>query len=226
MSSDGDDRRDLLAANYARMGSEDYRGRWQLTNRGNQAALAERQRVFGDLLRSFSSTSDSLLLDLGCGGASMLPAFDDLPKIGVDLLFERLHSANHDLAGRLANADGSALPFRSESFAVVTLFTVLSSVQDSSVRRRIADEIDRTLVAGGIVVFYDMRLPNPANRFTRPIHVQQWRALFPAYTGSVRSLTVLPPLARRMGPATKYGYRMASWAPFMRSHLAGVLRKP
>jgi len=226
VDNDDGDRRDHLAANYARMGSEEYRGRWHMANPGNQAAFAERQLVFGKLLGSASPPSASLLLDLGCGGASLLPAFDDIPKVGVDLLFERLDAADHSLVGRLTNADGSALPFRDGAFGVVTLFTMISSVQDSAIRRRIADEIDRTLVPGGIVVFYDMRLPNPGNRFTRPVLRRQWRALFPTYTGSIQSLTVLPPVARRMGRATTVAYRVASWAPFMRSHLAGVLRKP
>ena len=219
-------RRDDLAANYARMGTDEYRGRWHMANPGNQVAFAERQRIFGELLESRLPEPGSLLLDLGCGGASLLPAFNEVPKIGVDLLFERLVSADHSLAGCLANADGSALPFRNCSFGLVTLFTMMSSVQDPSVRHAIAQEIDRTLVPGGIVVFYDMRIPNPTNRFTRPVSRRQWRALFPTYADSMRSLTVLPPLARRMGRTTPYSYPLVARAPFMRSHLAGVLCKP
>jgi len=39
-------------------------------------------------------------------------------------------------------------------------------------------------------------------------------------------VTLLPPLARRLGPATPLAYPVLAALPPLRSHLIGLLRKP
>ena len=55
---------------------------------------------------------------------------------------------------------------------------------------------------------------------------RDWTELFPSYRAEVRSLTVAPPLARRLGGATGTLYPLLARVPLVRSHLAGVLVKP
>ena len=50
--------------------------------------------------------------------------------------------------------------------------------------------------------------------------------LFAGFRGHWTSLTLLPPLARRLGPLTPFAYpALAAIAP-LRTHLLGVLIKP
>jgi ubiquinone/menaquinone biosynthesis C-methylase UbiE len=86
-------------------------------------------------------------------------------------------------------------------------------------------EAARVVRPGGVVLWYDLRLPNPANHAIRPIGRARLRALFPGFAGRVRSLTVVPPLARRLGRVTRPAYRALAAVPFLRSHLFAELEK-
>ena len=226
MNSSDHKRRVQLTEHYERITSDEYGSRWSLSNPGNRASLAERQRYFEADIRQHLTFQRGRLLDLGCGSASVVPALGSFDVIGVDLLFERLHHADHPTAGSLVNADGSSLPFPDESFETVALFTTLSSVTDPEVRKMIAVEIERVLRPGGLLVWYDFRHPSPGNRAVRPIGKSELRRLFPAFEQHVRTMTLLPPLARRLGRWTDATYPRLTLVPILRSHIGGVLVKP
>ena len=203
--------------------------RWSGENPGNQALVAEREDALDRLLSGWHRPAHELtLLDLGCGSATLLPPrLAGARRIGMDLLFERVHaSRTNDPDQNLLCADGAHLPFRAESFDVVVLSTVLSSVRERMVRECIAVECTRVLCDGGAILWYDMRLPNPLNRSTSPLGRRTVEALFPSFDPSWRSVTLLPPLARRLGPVTNTTYPALAHLPFLRSHLAGLLVKP
>ena len=52
------------------------------------------------------------------------------------------------------------------------------------------------------------------------------RALFPGLKGDLTGVTLVPPLARRLGPLTPIAYPVLASMPPLRSHLLGLLRKP
>ena len=52
-----------------------------------------------------------------------------------------------------------------------------------------------------------------------------FRELFGDLEGKLESVTVIPPLARRLGPLTAPGYPLLAALPPMRSHLLGLLLK-
>jgi hypothetical protein len=79
---------------------------------------------------------------------------------------------------------------------------------------------------GGGLLWYDFRYDNPANANVRGVTERRVRELFPGLDGRLYSVTVLPPLVRRLGPLTSIAYPVLSKAPALRSHLMGLLRKP
>lgn len=220
------DRRQQLAVHYERIMSEGYSSRWALSNVGNQASLAEREVFFEALLRSKLVFASGRVLDLGCGRTSVIPGLDRFEIVGLDLLFDRLQHVDHPDSGSLVNADGCALPFFDESFEVVALFTTLSSVTDISARHQIAREVQRVLKPGGVVIWYDFRYPSPTNRAVGPIGRRKLAVLFPTLDLTVQSITLLPPIARRLGRKTLSRYQALVRLPVLRSHLGGVLVKP
>lgn len=52
-------------------------------------------------------------------------------------------------------------------------------------------------------MWYDTRMPNVLNRNTRAIKRQQVVGLFPRYATEIRSITVIPQIARQLAVRTK-----------------------
>jgi hypothetical protein len=90
----------------------------------------------------------------------------------------------------------------------------------------VAREIDRVLAHGGAIVWYDFRYNNPWNPHVRGMRRQNIQSLFPGYTLHLKTLTLLPPLARRLGHLTSSLYPLLSSLPFLRTHYLGLLIKP
>jgi SAM-dependent methyltransferase len=208
--------------------------RWDPARQGNRQILAERTRILHKLLENMAlfPLADKSILDIGCGSGGevrQLLQWGASPcrLYGIDLLphyIERARQTHPLVHFDCANAEH--LPFPDESMDLVLLFTVLSSILDDTMRRRVATEAARVLKAGGAVIYYDMRYRNPRNPHVRPVGRQELRGLFPDFQSTMRSLTLLPPLARRLGPLTRIGYTLGAAIPCLRSHYAVVLRKP
>ena len=225
------DERSRLNDVYSDYESAEVQQRWDRTNPGNAQIVAEQFRVVTELLAAAGISSADRVLDLGAGSASTIPQLDAFRSgstlVSLDLLETRVRQAaevaEHDV---YVVGDGTALPFVSRSFQVVSLFTVLSSILDPALGQHLCSEVDRVLAPGGAVVFYDMRVANRSNPNLRHLSRREWTTLFPGYAAHVRSLTVAPPLARRLGGATETLYPQIARLPMVRSHLAGVLVKP
>lgn len=197
-----------LSSAYA--GYAGTRRRWSGANAGNAAIERERnEAVFSQLDLS------GRILEVGCAAGGVLRRLEEAGAspdrlFGVDVRLDRLAQGK----GSLVGADGAALPFPDAAFDVVVLFTVLSSIADDGVARRLAQEVDRVLKPGGAVAWYDMRRPNPLNRNVRPVLFED---LFD-YDATARTITVLPPLARRLGRL----YPLLTKARFLHTHVAAV----
>jgi ubiquinone/menaquinone biosynthesis C-methylase UbiE len=226
---------DRLTEVYREYGERGWRKtKWAVTNRGNQAIRQERERKLEQLLQctGFFPLGNRRILDVGCGTGETLAGFEAWgarPEnlFGVDLLSERIRRAKEnfpDITFQEANAE--ALPFGNGFFDLVALFTVFTSIRDPQMARNVSREINRILRPGGAVVWYDFRINNPLNRHVRGISRQGVITLFPGYDARLRSITVLPPLARRAGRLTGLLYPWFAGVPFLRSHYAGVLVKP
>lgn len=215
-----------LEDHFARILTDDYRQRWSLDNLGNALTVDERQRTLSRMLNEASRPSTPVVLDVGSGGSSMLPDLEESFRLSVDLLLSRLVEVRQDDNNALVNADAAELPLVNDSVGIAVMFTIMSSVLDRVTRKRIAGEIDRVLQPGGLVLWYDMRLPSPGNRGVRPVSRRALAEMFNGYEKTIQSITVIPPLSRWLVPRWPASYRLLSSIPALRSHNVAVLRKP
>lgn len=206
--------------------------KWARGNLGNQAMVRERNEVMARLLRRAGRYPDAAtrILDIGCGEGELLGLLarwgaGEANCHGVDLLPARIAGAIERFPAmqfRVANAE--TLEFPSASFDVITLFTVFSSILSPSMSRNLAQEVARLLRPDGCVLIYDFRVPS-FNRNTRAIWRRELRELFAGYEVQACSLTVLPPLARRLGPLTSVAYPVLTACPWLRTHNMTLLRR-
>jgi SAM-dependent methyltransferase len=207
--------------------------RWSLANPGNRAALQQRQTAVRELLaaRGWIPLGSRRVLEVGCGaGGELIRLLDFGAEVqnltGVDLLPDRVAAARRshpNLDVRVANAE--RLEFQDASFDLVLAITLFSSIKDRSMSRHVADEILRVIKPGGALLWYDFRYDNPRNRNVRGMSEVEVHGLFPALEGQLRKMTLLPPLARRLGPLTPALYPALSAVPRLRTHLVGLLAK-
>lgn len=208
--------------------------RWELTNAGNRAILAERRNLVRRLLddQGWLPLGDRRLLDVGAGSGAELAWFRELGAAdanlaGIDMLPERVEGARGRFPAidfRVGNAE--QLPYRNASFDILVAYTLFSSILDGAMARAVADEMTRVMKPGGGLLWYDFRYDSPSNPNVRGVRASRVRELFPTLRGSFLRLTLLPPLARRLGPVTGFGYPALSALPFLRSHLLALLVKP
>ncbi len=201
---------------------------------GNLFVSQGRERAILRLLagNGLADLSNCRILDLGCGSGGDLRRMLDLGAApenlhGVDLLADRLERARQ-LAPQLdfQLADAQRLPFDDERFDLVMQSTAFSSILDATVRRQVAREMARVLRPGGSVLWYDMRITNPRNPDLLPMTAPEIERLFPGFDRHLKSVTLLPPLARRLAPAAWELCTLLEALPFLRSHLVGLFRKP
>jgi SAM-dependent methyltransferase len=173
---------------------------------------------------------DGELLDAGCGTGWWLRR---LAAEGVPA--ERLHgiersppraAAARAAAPRAAILEGdvTALPYEAGRFGAVFLITVLSSLPDRAAATAAIEEAWRVLAPGGVLVAWEPRVPTP-NRATRLIRRRDLQAATGVTPASV-SLTVAPPLARRLGAAAPRWYPRLARIPLLRTHRAHFCRRP
>lgn len=226
---------DRLQAVYREYAARGFgQSKWSSANEGNQAIRDECQRQLRELLRrtAFLPFADRRVLDVGCGAGERLAAFENFgarPEnlSGVDLIPDRIRAARQNyprINFELANAE--TLPFADGTFDLVSVFTVFTSILDRRMAANICGEIVRVLAPGGGVIWYDFRLNNPLNRHVRGISRRRIQNLFPGFKMNLKTISLLPPLARRLGRLTHRLYPPLSSVPFLRSHYLGVLIKP
>jgi SAM-dependent methyltransferase len=217
-----------------------YRGRdqravarWDLGNAGNRRILAERRRLTTRLLdrAGWLPLGDRRVLDVGSGTGAELAWFrevgaQDANLAGIDLLPERVEAARKSFPGLDFHAgNAERLPFPDSSFDVVVACTLFSSILDQDMARNVAREIERVMRPGGGLLWYDFRYDSPSNPNVRGVGGRMVRSLFPHLGGELIRLTLIPPLARRLGPLTPIAYPLLVALPPLRSHLLGLLRK-
>ena len=179
-----------------------------------------------------ASLANQRLLDVGAGAGQILEFFAGLGfspgnLYGIDLVPERVVAAKVRLPQfRIEEGNAENLPFADRFFDFLVAFTLFSSILDPRMAGNVAAECARVLRPGGALIWYDFRYHSPGNPNVRGVALQKIHALFPGFSGRLRTVTVLPPLARRLGRWTSSIYPLLARVPFLRTHYLGFLTKP
>ena len=207
--------------------------RYSRMNPGQLYALHEREAAMAAMLRvaGMRSLAGQRILDLGCGRGATLRQYieyeaDPARLCGIDLLPVLAQQAHWSGPGlQVVSGSASQLPFADASFELVSQFLLFTSVLSAAVKQQIAGEIDRVLVPGGRLLWYDFAFNNPRNPNVRGIRLAEVRGLFPGFRIASRKITLAPPLGRaigRWGPAV---YHLVSKVRPLCTHHLCLLEK-
>lgn len=221
-----------LKAAYGRRREGD---RYSPFNPGQLFLLQQRERQVLNLLRSLglSRLDGQKILEVGCGDGIWLGEFikwgaEPQNLTGIDLLTGILARARRNLSAHvgLVQANGASLPFDAAAFDLVLQSTVFTSFLDPLMKQAVAREMLRVVKPGGIILWYDYHIDNPANPDVRGVKKAEIQRLFPGCNISLRRLTLAPPIARRLAPHSFLLCYLLEKLRFLNSHYLGVIRKP
>lgn len=210
------------------------RAKRDLSNPGTRRIIAERD---AELKRLLAQTKllpggNPRVLDVGCAHGYVLTKLIEWGAkatrlSGIDLLPDRVEMARARCPGaRIDVGSAERLPYPDASFELVVASTLFSSILDDAMAKRVASEIVRVLVPDGTIFWFDSRYGNPSNPDVRGISRRRVAELFPGCRLELRSLTLLPPLARRLGRTTRALYPLLTLLPPLRARLVGLIFKP
>jgi SAM-dependent methyltransferase len=146
---------------------------------------------------------------------------------GVELDASRAKIAQQLLPNAdLRIGDATRLPWQNDSFQLVIASTVFTSILDHSIRQIVASEIARVMAPGGALLWYDFAVNNPSNPNVQRVSRPELRKLFPTLQGEIHSVTLAPPIARRIAGKSWVLATFLEALPFLRTHLIAVLTKP
>lgn len=180
-------------------------------------------------IKEFSKKS---LLEVGCGNGSWISRWTNLgiPQsslYGIDIM-EKYVEASKELTAFPSNMQVSSvtqLPFANDTFDIISQSTVFTSILDSQARREGTGELLRVLKKGGCVFWYDFRYPSPKNPNVRKVDKKELLSLFSNCEIHLVSLTLLPPLIRKLSPLSFTLCRLLEKIPFLRSHYLAIIKK-
>lgn len=173
------------------------------------------------------------LLEIGCGPGFNLQQFIHmgfLPEhvVGNELLEHESQRARHLLpqSVRIVTGDALELNLAEESFDVVVLSTVMSSILDDNFQQSLANKAWSLVKPGGGILWYDFVYNNPRNKDVCGVPLRRLRELFSQGAIHYERITLAPPLSRvftRIHPAL---YTVLNVFPFLRTHLLAWVGKP
>ena len=169
--------------------------------------------------------------DFGCGVGTWLLEFAQwganlVDLYGIDLDPVRISQAQQRLpASNLETGDAGFPSWPAAYFDLVTQFTMFTSILDVSVRKNVAAAMLRVLKPTGVILWYDFRFNNPSNRNVRGIQAVEIQSLFPNCSIQFSTVTLAPPLARRVVPTSWILALLLEKLPFLRTHYLAVIQK-
>jgi glycosyltransferase involved in cell wall biosynthesis len=203
-------------------------------NPGNIMMKAEKEKAIRVILANAGREficSRAQVLDVGCGSGAFLGwllAYGVKPGNlwGIDLLEDRIVGARGRLPGvHLRAADARKLPFRDGFFDLAVCHLVFGSILEDRMAEAAGKEILRVLSPKGMILWYENRYPTPGNPHVRGYTLKQLHRIFPNCRLKLETITLLPPLARRLGKLTPALYPgLVRIAP-LRARYLGTISK-
>ena len=205
--------------------------KWDPRNPGNAFIREElNSAVLALLARGKVRLGEARILDAGCGSGGTLGwlsqcGAQETRLHGVDLREDQIELARTRYPKmHLSCADARTLPFPDRFFDVILCNVLFSSILDQAIAKLIATELQRVLQRSGMIVWCDNRYGNPWNPNVRGYTPREIRRLFPGCRIALRSITVLPPLARRLGRWTSLFYPLLACLPVLRVKYLGTIQ--
>jgi SAM-dependent methyltransferase len=206
-------------------------GKWDPRNRGNALIREElNSSILALLAGGQVQLGEARILDVGCGSAGTLGwlsqcGAQETRLHGVDLREEQIELARTRYPQmHLSCADARALPFPDRFFDVIICNVLFSSILDETIAKLIAAELRRVLRPSGMIIWCDNRYGNPWNPNVRGYTPRAIRRLFPGCRIALRSITVVPPLVRRLGRWTSLLYPLLACVPVLRVKYLGTIQ--
>lgn len=194
-----------------------------------------RQREI-EIIRAISKTGlgpiiNKNILDVGCGSGNILGYFlqcDVLSEnlFGIDLLCVRIDEARR-LYPKMSFWCGSAesLPYCDRFFDIIIQSTMFTSILDSTMKKKIADEMLRVLKPDGIIIWHDYRFNNPLNKDVKGIRKKEIIELFDHCHFSFKLMNLNPLIAR---PLSQLSWKLCEFFEkviFLRTHWLVTIKK-
>ena len=112
--------------------------------------IGRRRVLFSLLDRHLPPCTDRTILDVGCGYGGMLPSLSKRGRVlGLEIDFDSARFCRHRGFRGICLGSGYALPFRTGSMDVVTLFDTIEHIEDDL---RVVRECTRILRPGGLLM--------------------------------------------------------------------------
>jgi ubiquinone/menaquinone biosynthesis C-methylase UbiE len=211
----------------ARLAADD---RYSLSNPGNKYNYAHLLNGMREFLSSaFLDFSNIKLLEVGCGELFWPEVLTEIGCrkencFGTDILHQRMLKGRQK--GRQTAAVTSSvldLPFQSDSFDLLCQFTLMTSIPENTDRIEAIREMMRVLKPGGFILWYDFRFNNPKNPHTRAIDKNELHELFSPLTVKLKTITVFPPLARKVPSAGVPLLKFINLFSMLRTHYLALI---
>jgi len=173
----------------------------------------------------------SKILEIGCAGGWVLEEFHQFGAkakrlYGIDIRKNSLRRGKDKYPFfHYTQADATYLPFQKHSFDIGITYTVFSSLFDTQMKRNIGKELLRVIKPEGIILWYDVRYPNPFNPHTIHENKVAIRSYFPDCSIEWFSMTLIPHIARLFAPISWRLCAILEQVSFMRSHYFAINRK-
>lgn len=224
------DRVNHVYDNYLK--NEKYLNKWSSSNIGNKIIADEFLKEVKKLLNNIHiNIKDKEILDIGCASGNktedlMNLGFQSEKIFGIDIRKNSIKNAKIKYPNsNYFYMDARNTLFPNEKFDFINVFTLFSSILDKKNQLKVSKEIIRILKPGGFIIFYDIRYKSPFNKNLIEIKKKRINSLFPEMKKKIKTITLLPPIARNMGSLTRFLYPFLSKISFIRTHYLGLIQK-
>jgi ubiquinone/menaquinone biosynthesis C-methylase UbiE len=218
---------------YLKRKVKDQSGVYSFFNKAHVFMIQRRDSEMLNMLRDrrISGLEDKRILDVGCGTGGELRnllRYGAKPEnlFGIDLLEDRINVAarlSPNIQFRCCNAE--SVPFKDNSFDIVTQFTAFTSILDKQMKKNVAGEMLRVLSPGGMILWYDYHRSNPKNRDTKGVKREEIQELFPNCYIYLKNITLAPPIVRALAPYSIILCHLLEKIPLLCTHYLGIFRR-